>query len=476
MRLSSTVFAAAYCRKSPPSCTTSSGYVAVRRNRAGRYSVTRQSRRSARLGTDHLGQLAGTGVGVGLGPVRRDVAVREAHRRRADRAVGQLRVERVVPALDVLAAADLDLVVDPRPRGQLQHQVPQVGAPQPAQRHPVRAARRSAARGAPRRPRRARGRCTGRPRRSAPRAGPGTRSTAAASGRRSLSRLIASRRFTHRLRAAARRSGRPAAITRAPGGSAPVGVEVEPHAVVEHDAAGRRGPAGQLGHPRRVVGPQPPARVREQHAAGQPAQPGVEELRVRRAVRGPVVEQQHPLGQRHRPGRPGDHDAAAAVTANSRSTCSSTPTCPPATTSAAAASSDAGAPRRGAPRPPRPLPRPPGAPRTPRAPPAPGPGAARRRAGRAASASARAASRTGSRLPPYRATSRSAPSTPSSCTRYSSCSSSQRGPVLELGGRVLRVALQDVQPAGVQPQVDAAARRAARRARRRRARAPASRR
>src|SRR4051812_11648357 len=36
IRLSSTVFAAAYCRKSGPSWTSNSGYDAVRRNRAGR--------------------------------------------------------------------------------------------------------------------------------------------------------------------------------------------------------------------------------------------------------------------------------------------------------------------------------------------------------------------------------------------------------------------------------------------------------
>ena len=39
--------------------------------------------------------------------------------------------------LDVLAAAHLELVVHPRARGQLQDDVPQVGAAEPAQRQPV---------------------------------------------------------------------------------------------------------------------------------------------------------------------------------------------------------------------------------------------------------------------------------------------------------------------------------------------------
>ena len=95
-----------------------------------------------------------------------------------------------------------------------------------------------------------------------------------------------------------RRRARPA--------GAPRRSEVEPDAVVEDHAARRGRPRGQLGHPRRVVGPQPPARVRQQHATAQPPDAAVEELRVRRAVRGAVVEQQHALGERHRPRGPGD--------------------------------------------------------------------------------------------------------------------------------------------------------------------------
>jgi len=49
MRLSSTVFAAAYCRKSGPSWTTSSGYRAAPENPAGWYTVIVQSRPSAGL-------------------------------------------------------------------------------------------------------------------------------------------------------------------------------------------------------------------------------------------------------------------------------------------------------------------------------------------------------------------------------------------------------------------------------------------
>ena len=81
-----------------------------------------------------LHELAGAGVGVGHRPLGRLVARAEADRRGADRAVGELLVERVVEALDVVAAPELDLVVDPGALRQLEHEVPQVGVPQTAQR------------------------------------------------------------------------------------------------------------------------------------------------------------------------------------------------------------------------------------------------------------------------------------------------------------------------------------------------------
>ena len=65
MRLSRTVFIDAYCRKSPPSCTISSGYDAVGRNLAGRYIVTWASRPRARLGTTSSRSSPGRASGSG---------------------------------------------------------------------------------------------------------------------------------------------------------------------------------------------------------------------------------------------------------------------------------------------------------------------------------------------------------------------------------------------------------------------------
>ena len=181
-------------------------------------------------------------------------------------------------------------------------------------------------------------------------------------------------------------------------------------------------PHGQLGHPRGVVDAQPAAGVRQQHRAADPAQPHVG--RTRRATarsRRAVVEQQHAVGQRHRPGRPRDDGRAA---------------CRRRTAAARAPAPRRARPRRPTPRPPpstaataRPVPRD-GLTlaraatdrRTRRARAPPARGAGRRRAGR------RTRRRRGPRrapgpLPPRRATSRSAPSTPSSCTRCSSCCS-----------------------------------------------------
>ena len=214
------------------------------------------------------------------------------------------------------------------------------------------------------------------------------RSTAAASGRRSLSRLIASRRFTAGSGIATSPIRPSAAITRAPAGSAGA-VEVEPDAVVEHDAARRRGPAGQLGHPRGVVGPQPAAGVRQQHAAGEPARgrrPG--NSACAGALRGPVVEQQHPLGQRHRPGRPGDHGRTGRPVEQPQHVQQHARRARRRPRARHALSSTPPDLRRGARRPAG-APRAASAPRTRRALRAPGPGAARRRAGRGLGVGAR---------------------------------------------------------------------------------------
>ncbi len=100
IRLSRTVFAAAYWRKSGPSWTSSSGYDAVRRKRAGRYRVTGQSRRSARLGTvsgtSSPGRASGSGIAHSGGSYPCPKQTDEA----ADRAVRELLVERVVGPLD----------------------------------------------------------------------------------------------------------------------------------------------------------------------------------------------------------------------------------------------------------------------------------------------------------------------------------------------------------------------------------------
>ena len=74
------------------------------------------------------------GVLVGLGPVRHLVSMREADRGTAQRAVGEMGIQRIVDALVLPVAPHLELVLDPGPVGQLEHDVPQVGAGDPAQR------------------------------------------------------------------------------------------------------------------------------------------------------------------------------------------------------------------------------------------------------------------------------------------------------------------------------------------------------
>ena len=65
MRLSSTVPNAAWLMKSPPSWTTRSGSRSSRRIRAGAYSVTYASRRSARLRKWNSVSSPGTALGLG---------------------------------------------------------------------------------------------------------------------------------------------------------------------------------------------------------------------------------------------------------------------------------------------------------------------------------------------------------------------------------------------------------------------------
>ena len=176
-----------------------------------------------------------------------------------------------------------------------------------------------------------------------------------------------------------------------------------------------------------------------------PAQTLVGELGVRRPVRRAVVEQQHPLGQRHRPRRPGDNRSAARARANSRSTCTSTPTCPPATTSAAAAASRSRhglpvpgdhRPLRGPPRPrrSRPLPRDPGEVSLVDEP-DDGLGVGPRGVVHARSTAVRARPRA------------DAPQHRVELHEVQLLQLVERGAVLALGGGVLRVALQHVQPA-----------------------------
>ena len=91
---------------------------------------------------------------------------------------------------------------------------------------------------------------------------------------------------------AGRSAARRRSTTRASGGRPPSGSEVEAHPVVEHHAARRCEPRRPARPSAGVVDPQPPARVRQQHAAAQP--PRGRRRRPRRAtsVRGAVVEQQ----------------------------------------------------------------------------------------------------------------------------------------------------------------------------------------
>ena len=85
-----------------------------------------------------LDEGARAGLGVVGDPVGHAVADGRAHRRRPHRAVRQARVERVVEALVVLALADLDLVLDPRPLGQHGRDGPEVGLADPLERQGIR--------------------------------------------------------------------------------------------------------------------------------------------------------------------------------------------------------------------------------------------------------------------------------------------------------------------------------------------------
>ena len=77
-------------------------------------------------------------------------------------------------------------------------------------------------------------------------------------------------------------------------------------AVVEQQARGRGEPAHE--HPRvhRVVEPQPAAGVGHRDHVADPADAAVPDLRALHALRAVVVVEHHPLGHRHRAGRPGD--------------------------------------------------------------------------------------------------------------------------------------------------------------------------
>ncbi len=70
---------------------------------------------------------------VGLDPFRRAVARAVHHRVRAERVARVVGVERVLHPLAVAAADDLELVLDARPRRDLEREVPDVGAFEPRQ-------------------------------------------------------------------------------------------------------------------------------------------------------------------------------------------------------------------------------------------------------------------------------------------------------------------------------------------------------
>ena len=83
---------------------------------------------------DEFGEFAWCRVVIRKGPLGRDVASRKADRNSAEGAVRQLGVQGVVETLDVIAAAYLDLVVDARAFGHLEHEVPERRPSQPPHR------------------------------------------------------------------------------------------------------------------------------------------------------------------------------------------------------------------------------------------------------------------------------------------------------------------------------------------------------
>src|SRR5207342_2273788 len=74
---------------------------------------------------------------------RRYVAERKAHRNCAKWTVRMLWIQRIVETLDMLAASDFDLVVDPRSLRNPEDDVPQDGPSHPPHRQPGRQAENS---------------------------------------------------------------------------------------------------------------------------------------------------------------------------------------------------------------------------------------------------------------------------------------------------------------------------------------------
>ncbi len=83
-------------------------------------------------------------------------------------------------------------------------------------------------------------------------------------------------------------------------------VPCEPRALVQRDARARGESPGEELHADGVVQAEAPARVRQGHHAGAEAHAGPEHLRIAPALGRGVVEEHDALGDRHRPGGPGD--------------------------------------------------------------------------------------------------------------------------------------------------------------------------
>src|ERR1035438_6845978 len=87
-------------------------------------------------------------------------------------------------------------------------------------------------------------------------------------------------------------------------------VSVDAGAVLQQDTASRRESAGEDSHPRRIVEQQPRAGVRQRYDAAEHTEALAEDLGVTESLRGAVVEEHDPVGQRHRAGGPRDHRRA----------------------------------------------------------------------------------------------------------------------------------------------------------------------